>query len=131
MGIAANIPAGIKWQSSNENVATINEPGLENGIAAGQTEITARLNDASTISFLLVVEDCLCWCEVSVPNETCLIAFRNMQDSEVAQSFHKISNSGDSSTKAARNLEFNHLALVLFLTFGFHYVSPSPSPARF
>jgi len=57
VGIAANIPAGLKWQSSNENVATINEAGLENGIAAGQTEITARLNDASTISFLLVVED--------------------------------------------------------------------------
>jgi uncharacterized protein YjdB len=47
-------PGTITWGTDNSNVATISPQGLATGVAAGQTTITARYNNASASTTLTV-----------------------------------------------------------------------------
>lgn len=47
-GIAAPVPQGVVWSSSNNAVATVNQQGVVTGIAAGTANIIATLNSINT-----------------------------------------------------------------------------------
>jgi hypothetical protein len=55
MGVQAPIPGNVNWSSSNTGIATINGQGQATGIAAGQSTITASLNNLTTSATLNVV----------------------------------------------------------------------------